>query len=288
MKMKIFKMVMSSLAIVSALSLSLYALNYYSNEERIKKLQDNVFVNNSFSWLGFMEPWVEHYNEGISLQRQKLYEEAIEEYDLALDSNIPWEDACWVRINKVLSMTAPIIPEAIDLTNIDDTIALLEDCLEVLSEDECATAEGDGHDEDAQQLYDDIVRWIEELKQQKEQMEEEQEQQEQQEQQDQQDQQDQNQQDQGGDQNQDQNQGNDQNQDQGGNQDQDQNQNGEGDENQDQNQGSDEDDAQSAYEQELADTFNDLQNQAYVDRTNGGVGVEQVDTSDYQGVEEFW
>ena len=81
MFMKILKMAMYSLCIASALALSLYGLNYYSNEEMIKKVQDNVFVSNQFSWLGFMEPWVEYYNEGISLQHQKKYDEAIEKYE---------------------------------------------------------------------------------------------------------------------------------------------------------------------------------------------------------------
>ena len=116
-----------------------------------------------------------NYYPSETTDYKKLYEEAIEEYDKALDSNIPWEDACWVRINKVLSMTAPIIPEELTLDNIDDTIDLLKNCLDVLSEDDCATEDGDGHDEDAQQLYDDITEWIEELEKQKEEMEQEQE-----------------------------------------------------------------------------------------------------------------
>lgn len=206
---------MYSLCIASALALSLYGLNYYTNERMISKVQDNVFTTNQFAWLGFMQPWIEHYNNGISLQHQKLYEEAIEEYDKALDSNIPWEDACWVRINKVLSMIAPIVPEAIDLTNIDDTINLLKDCQVILTEDYCATEDGEGHDEDAQQLYDDITEWIEELEKQKEEMEQEEEEEQQQEQQDQQDQQND-----GQDQNQDQqNEGQDQNQNENGGQD---------------------------------------------------------------------
>lgn len=313
MKMKIFKIVMTSLCVASALALSLYALNYYTNEQRIRKLQDNVFINNSFQWLGFLEPWVEHYNQGISLQRQKLYSEAIEEYDKALDSNIPWEDACWVRINKVLSITAPILPEAIDLTNIDDTISTLEGCLEILSEDDCATEDGDGHDEDAQQLYDDIAKWIEELKKQKEEMEKEEEEEEEGDK----DKDDQNNQGNNQDQNQDPNNGNqdpnkdpnggqdpnngnnggdnkDPNQDpNNGNQDpnNDPNQNGDGDGNGN-GDGDEEQDGNSSglsdYEQQLAQQYADLQNQAYTDRVNGGVGTEKVDPSDYQGVEEYW
>ncbi len=190
-----------SLCILSSLGLILYSLNFFCNERMISKMRDNIFDNNEFAWLGFMEPWVEPYNLGNSYFKQKKYEKAIEEYDKALDiKTLPEKKECDVRVNKALSMVIPIDTDNVTKENRRSIIELLEKAMNVLTEDECATDDGNGHDEEAQTLYDEIKEYKEELE--KEEEEEQEQEQEQQDQQDQQndgssDDQDQNQQDQG-------------------------------------------------------------------------------------------
>ena len=161
--------VIYSLCILSSLGLILYSLNFFCNERMISKMKDNIFDNNEFAWLGFMEPWVEPYNLGNSYFKQKKYEKAIEEYDKVLDQKrLPDDKECDVRINKALSMVIPIDTDNVTKENRQSIIELLEKAMDVLSEEGCATDDGDGHDEDAQTLYDEIKEYKEELEKQEE------------------------------------------------------------------------------------------------------------------------
>ena len=169
--------VIYSLCIVFSLCLILYSLNYICNERMIAKMEDNIFDNNDFAWLGFMEPWIEPYNRGNSYFKQKKYDKAIEEYDKALDESfLPEKKECDVRVNKALSMVIPIDTESINDENRQETIDLLDDALDVLSEEGCATYDDHGHDKDAQTLYNEILEYKEELEQQQEQSEQQQQQ----------------------------------------------------------------------------------------------------------------
>ena len=169
--------VIYSLCIVFSLCLILYSLNYICNERMISKMEDNIFDNNDFAWLGFMEPWIEPYNMGNSYFKQKKYDKAIEEYDKALkESFLPEKKECDIRVNKALSMVIPIDTENVNDENRLEIIDILDDALDVLSEEGCATNDGHGHDKDAQTLYDEILAYKEELEQQQEQSDQQQQQ----------------------------------------------------------------------------------------------------------------
>ena len=137
---------------------------YISNEIAIKKE-----CSNAFSILGFTQPYVGYYNEGNVLYNQGNYEGAISNYDKALSYNLKEDKDCKVRINKALAMIKPVDIEQIDDSNFDTTIALLEDAKKVLLENGCAKEDNTGHHKDAQQLYNDIDKFEQQLKQQQQQ-----------------------------------------------------------------------------------------------------------------------
>lgn len=158
-----------SLCILSSLCLILYSLNFFCNERMIAKMRDNIFDNNDFAWLGFMEPWIEPYNLGNSYFKQKKYDKAIEEYDKALEiKTLPEKKECDVRVNKALSLVIPIDTDNVTKENRRSVIELLQEAMDVLTEDGCATDDGDGHDEEAQTLYDEIKEYKEQLEQEEE------------------------------------------------------------------------------------------------------------------------
>lgn len=151
--------ILYAVGVTCTLLLSLYGLNFFSNEIVNQKMLDNVFDRNDFAWLGFMEPWKEPYNLGTNYLRQRKYTEAIEQFDKALTHVIPDDSECEVRINKALAMTLPIQEELVNDRNLDEVITKLEEAEQVLLEKGFAAEDGNGEYEDAQQLYDDIVEY---------------------------------------------------------------------------------------------------------------------------------
>ncbi len=151
--------ILYAVGVACTLLLSLYGLNFFSNEIVNQKMLDNVFDRNDFAWLGFMEPWKEPYNLGTNYLRQRKYTEAIEQFDKALTHVIPDDSENQVRINKALAMTLPIQEELVNDRNLDEVITKLEEAEQVLLEKGFAAEDGNGDYEDAQQLYDDIVEY---------------------------------------------------------------------------------------------------------------------------------
>ena len=113
------------------------------------------------------ESYVVYYNRGNIEFENGNYEVAITEYNNALDKNPPEKKECKIRINLAFSM--------LKLLNFGDVeteqkrnelIKKLEDVKKVLTEDGCAHEnDNNGHSSDAQQLKNDIDKYIEELKQ---------------------------------------------------------------------------------------------------------------------------
>ncbi|MCR5804400.1 MAG: hypothetical protein K6G47_09045 [Clostridia bacterium] len=151
--------ILYAIGVTCTLLLSLYGLNFFSNEIVNQKMLDNVFDRNDFAWLGFMEPWKEPYNLGTNYLRQRKYPEAIEQFDKALTHAIPDDSECEVRINKALAMTLPIQEDQVNDRNLDSVITKLEEAEQVLLEKNFAAEDGNGDYEDAQILYDDIVEY---------------------------------------------------------------------------------------------------------------------------------
>lgn len=139
-------------------------VSFISNEAMIAHYEKGEYEENKLSFLAFTETYIKHYNQGNLYYKKKEYEKALEEYKKALELNPPYDRECMIRVNMALCMVIPINPEEIDSSNLQEVIQTLEEAQAILTEHGCA-AEGDkdGHNADAQQLYEDIEKFKKEL-----------------------------------------------------------------------------------------------------------------------------
>lgn len=118
-------------------------ISKYNNGNYDKNLVKSLFV------LNFSEMYIAYYNYGNLLYQIGYYEDAINEYNKALDLKIPEDRVCDVRINLSLSMTNMIN----DNMSSEEQIKLLEEAQKVLYEDDCAQPNGGGgSSSDAEEL----------------------------------------------------------------------------------------------------------------------------------------
>ena len=111
-----------------------------------------------------MEPYIADYNNGNVYYQKGDYDAAITAYQKALEHHSGHPKECMIRINLVLAMVAPIDPNEITDSQIEDIIRLLEDAKQILCVHGCASEDGSGHNRDAQKLKEDIDRFEEELR----------------------------------------------------------------------------------------------------------------------------
>ena len=167
------KGIITAAFLVVGLVLLKFSFTYFYNEWVIAQYNKGDYSEN-FNLLelfNVVEPYIVHYNNGNVYYQQGDYEEAIDEYETALEKNPPEGKECPIRINLALSKLALLDDDALSKEKIDDTIEVLKDCLEILSEDGCATDDGDGHNNRAQRLYDEIKEMLEQAEDEKEQQE---------------------------------------------------------------------------------------------------------------------
>lgn len=168
------KIIIAAFTVVG-LILFKFAFTFIYNEWVISKYEEKDYSENFnlLEMFNFSEPYVVYYNNGNVKYQLKRYEEAIEYYEEALEKNPPEGKECPVRINLALAKLALLDKDCFSRDKIDDTIETLEECLDILSEEGCATEDGDGHDNRAQRLYDEIKELLEQAQQEKEQQESE-------------------------------------------------------------------------------------------------------------------
>lgn len=167
---KEIKIVAIVLGVLLLLFFGLLAFNYFYNEITISKYEEHDYSQNDdlITHTSVFQAYMAHYNNGNIHYQKGEYQEAIEDYKLALEANPPHEnEECDIRVNLALAIIGTL-PEDYDAPqNIDQSIATLEEARDYLLEEECAKNEEDGHDKDAQKLKEEIDQLIEKLKQQK-------------------------------------------------------------------------------------------------------------------------
>lgn len=153
-----------------------FAFSYGYNEWVNGKYEEGDYTENYnlLEVANINEPYIVYYNNGNVMYQRQDYELAIEYFEKALTKNPPEEKECLVRINLVLSKLALLGEDAFSPEKIEDTIELLEECLDILSEKGCATDEGDGHNNRAQRLYDEIKEMLDQAKQEQQQQQQQQ------------------------------------------------------------------------------------------------------------------
>ncbi|MBR1796930.1 MAG: hypothetical protein IJ757_02815 [Clostridiales bacterium] len=151
------KRVLAAIWTVLAMLLAIFILADYSNNLMISKFEQGVYEQNSLGFLGFTEPYVNHYNRGNIFYSLHQYESAEEEYKLAMESELDDPMECRLRVNYALSLVERIEPSLITEDNLDDVLALLDEARDILCEDGCASRnDNSGHYPDAQTLKNEI------------------------------------------------------------------------------------------------------------------------------------
>ena len=141
------------------------AFTYIGNEVIIAKYNDGDYKTDTDVLLiaNLIQPYIAHYNMGNIHYQNGKYEEAIKEYKEALSLEPGKDDECDVRINLALAIIKTLPEEYNAPENVESSINILKDAKEVLIEDGCAAQNGDGHNETAQKLKEEIDKMLEEL-----------------------------------------------------------------------------------------------------------------------------
>lgn len=142
-------------------------INFANNEKLIKKYNEGVYEQNKYTWMGFTEPYIAHYNRAEIYYQKGEYELAIAEYEKSLEGPfIPKSRTCDARVNIVLCNLNITDFTYYEYSN-DEINRLINDLRALeqpILEDGCANEDGEsGHDAEAQQLYNDIEEYIDYL-----------------------------------------------------------------------------------------------------------------------------
>lgn len=156
------KRIIAGLWVVLVLLLSVLLLADISNKNFIQDFKNGIFEQNTFGFLGFWEPYVNHYNRGNLYYSLGDYERAIEEYQEALKTASEKPEDCMARINYALSLVVPLDLESLTGDNADEYLSVLYEARDLLCENGCANSDSDkgGHDSDAQRLKNEIEELI--------------------------------------------------------------------------------------------------------------------------------
>lgn len=141
------------------------AFTYLYNEYIISRYDDGDYSVDvdGLLFANCIQPYLAHYNMGNIHYKNKDYESAIEEYRTALDKNPGKEQECDVRINLALAVIGTMASDYGSEKNVEDSIAKLKEARAVLLENDCATENGDGHNETAEKLKREIDELLDEL-----------------------------------------------------------------------------------------------------------------------------
>lgn len=152
--------------LLTATFLGILVLNYYGNQKLIANYGEGVYQQNELGFLGFTQPYINHFNRGNVYYQLRDYEKAKQEYQMALNlmPSDPYD--CKIRVNYALSYVTPIDVDDINEDNYEDIIEICETAKKILSEKDCATPDNDGHYYAAQKLYNEINQFEEQLRQQ--------------------------------------------------------------------------------------------------------------------------
>ena len=125
--------------LVTALLLGILVLNYYGNRNLIERYGSGVYQQNELGFLGFTQPYINHFNRGNVFFQLGDYQKAKQEYQSALNLKPGDPYDCKVRVNYALSYVKPIDVKKINKDNYKDTIEICETAKSILSEKGGAT-----------------------------------------------------------------------------------------------------------------------------------------------------
>lgn len=150
--------------ILSFILFLIMGINYIGNEKMIRNYRNEIYKVNNLDVLGFFQPYIAPYNRGNIDYQLGNYEKAVEEYQSALEKHPPHKKECMIRINLALAMVAGIDFENLTSEQVEETIQILNQAIDVLVEKNCANRDHQsGHNADAQQLEIELQQIIDAL-----------------------------------------------------------------------------------------------------------------------------
>lgn len=164
------KIILVGLTLAILLVAGKQAFGYIYNEKLISEYNDEEYDMNTkpLFFANCFEPCVAYYNRGNVCYKKENYEEAIDNYKMALEKNPGEVKECSIRINLALAMIYNMGEDYAQPEKIDQSIKILEEARDILLEKGCAADDGKGHSETAQKLKEEIDALIEKLKEEKE------------------------------------------------------------------------------------------------------------------------
>lgn len=118
----------------------------------------------ALTYINFIQSYVAPYNYGNILYQKGEYEVAIKEYEKALNTLIPKEKECMVRINYALAICKTVQVREKDEESIKQAIEKYNSAIDILTEKGCANKNNiKGHSQEAEQLRKDIQKEIDRL-----------------------------------------------------------------------------------------------------------------------------
>lgn len=141
--------------LVTTFCINEIVISKYNKENYDKTLAKSLFV------LNFNEKYIAHYNYGNILYKIGYYEDAINEYSKALDSNPKKSRVCSIRTNLALALINTINDEM----ECEEKYKVFDEALETLYEDDCALSGTEvGVSEEADKLEEEIQLYYAEVK----------------------------------------------------------------------------------------------------------------------------
>ena len=128
-----------------------------TNNKLIENFKQGIYEHNAFGFLGFFEPYVNHYNRGCIYYAIGDYPDAQKEFERAMESDIADPDECRLRVNLALSLVKQLDLSDVNEDNLQDILDVLDQARDILCEDGCANRDdNNGHWPDAQTLKNEI------------------------------------------------------------------------------------------------------------------------------------
>ena len=148
--------------ILLSIILTKLLISFVLNEAVIFNDKRGIYKDNLISILkaiNINQPYIVFYNEGNTFYHRERYQEAIDDYKVALKKNPPIRKRCDIRINMSLSMI-----KSINSHKRDEIIEQLENAKKVLYEDHCADPKDhSGRSSDAEALEDAIDQMMDNI-----------------------------------------------------------------------------------------------------------------------------
>lgn len=146
------KKLIYSVFILLFLIASFLSIRYALNEVYITRYSNSNYDNGILNYLlliNYPEPYIAHYNKGNNYYNLEDYDSAISEYNESLKT-VKGERKCKVIVNLSLASL-----QKVDLKS-KSAVNDLKGIQGILLEDDCATEDNKGKDDDAQELYNEI------------------------------------------------------------------------------------------------------------------------------------